>query len=185
MVPLEEQMFAFMVSIGAGCLAAFCFDVYKALARFLRLKKIVLGVGDIVFWVMLAGLVFTLLLLSNGGQMRGFMLIGLALGVGVYIRVLGVHTPRAINSVFELIHKTVIVLKKVLAGAWIILTTPIKFACIVIAWPFKITALVTQKTVKFVSRLFSRLVPADIKRAGKKLTSPLRFLKARLNRKKD
>lgn len=93
MVPLEEQMFAFMVSIGAGCLAAFCFDVYKALARFLRLKKIVLGVGDIVFWVMLAGLVFTLLLLSNGGQMRGFMLIGLALGVGVYIRVLGVHTP--------------------------------------------------------------------------------------------
>lgn len=184
LVPLEEQMVAFLVSISAGCLAAFCFDVYKTLTRYLRLKKIGLGVGDIFFWVILAGVVFVLLLLSNGGQMRGFMLIGLALGVGVYNRVLGVQSPRVINKIFELTGKTFILVKKVFVGTWVVITTPVKFACFVIAWPFKFIALLLRKIVKFISLFLSRFIPAGMRKAGRKIVFPLVALKTLIKKKK-
>jgi len=183
-VLLEQQMLSFLVSISAGCLAAFCFDVYKTFIRIMRLRKIALGIGDIIFWIVLAGLVFTLLLLSNGGEMRGFMLLGLALGVGIYIRVFGAHAPRIISQGFELIRRTIIFTAKVFVWVWIAITTPVKLTCFLVAWPIKTGAMLLRKITGFIGGLISRLIPASIKRGYKKVISPLLWVKIRFRRKK-
>lgn len=171
MVHLEDQVIAFWVSIGAGCLVAFCFDIYRVLVRRLRLKKIILGIGDVLFWILVAGLVFVILFLSNGGEIRGFMFLGLALGAGIYARLLGVYSVRAINGFFDLLRKLFYLAGRLLRIIWMIITTPIKFGFLVIAWPFRFTYLAGRKILHFIAGLLLRLVPAKIKRAARRLVT--------------
>ena len=172
MAPLEEQMFTFFISISSGCLAAFCFDVYKALVRFFRIRKFALSVGDILFWIVLSGLIFAFLLFSNDGEMRGFMLVGLAAGVGIYLRVLGEYSFRVITRALEIIQQVILFIAKLLAWSWIGLTVPFKLVYWVAAWPFKTAFTLTNKLGYFMVG------------NSKKVFVPFRFLKERLGRKK-
>ncbi len=172
MAPLEEQMFTFFISISSGCLAAFCFDVYKALVRFFHIRKFALSVGDILFWIVLSVLIFAFLLFSNDGEMRGFMLVGLAAGVGIYLRILGEHSPRVINRVLEIIHQIILFMAKVLTWSWIGVTVPFKLAYFVVTWPLKTAFTLTNKLWYFMVG------------GSKKILIPVRSLVERLRKKK-
>ncbi|MTI83316.1 MAG: hypothetical protein FH756_05285 [Firmicutes bacterium] len=172
MAPLEEQMFTFFISISSGCLAAFCFDVYKALVRFFHIRRFALSVGDILFWIVLSGLIFAFLLFSNDGEMRGFMLVGLAAGVGIYLRILGEHSPRVITRVLEITHQIILFMARVLAWSWIGITVPFKLVYWVAAWPLKMAFTLTNKLRYFMAG------------NSKKVFVPFSFIKERLGRKK-
>lgn len=183
MTPLEGQMLTFLISISAGCLAAFCFDIYKEFTRFFRIRKTALAVGDILFWVFLSLLVFGFLLFSNSGEMRGFMLVGLAMGVAIYVRILGEHACVAISRSFKIARGIVKFTGKMLVGLWLGLTFPVKFVCLLVVWPFRILLMVTGKLVNFVAGIFNPVIPAPVKRIGKGLLSPVKKIKGFLKRR--
>jgi len=183
LTPLEGQMLTFLISISAGCLAAFCFDIYKEFTRFFRIRKTALAVGDIVFWIFLSLLVFGFLLFSNSGEMRGFMLVGLALGVAIYVRVLGEHACGVISQVFKIIRGIVKFTGKMLVWLWLGLTFPVKLVCLLVMWPFKIVLTVTGNSVNLVAGIFHRIIPAPVKSLGKGLFSPVKTIKGFLKRR--
>lgn len=85
---LGAQFIAFLISFGIGIGAAFFFDFYRVTRRALRLSRWGTGIGDLLVWIVLTCLVFGLLLLVNWGEVRWYILLGLALGAAFYYRAL-------------------------------------------------------------------------------------------------
>lgn len=84
MVPVLEQLISFFFTILIGFLIGIIVDGYRTLSSRLSFPRAVRMVGDIILWLFLAGLVFFLLLLNNWGEVRAYVLIGMAVGLIVY-----------------------------------------------------------------------------------------------------
>lgn len=86
---LDGQVGAFLWAIVIGVAAAFLYDLYTAIGSALRFPRWGTGVGDILFWAVLTVFVFALLVLGNAGDVRWYILLGMALGYAGYRRLLG------------------------------------------------------------------------------------------------
>lgn len=102
MVPLEEQFLVFLATVGIGVLAAFCFDLYRVAGRLFRFN---VAVGDAIYWLLVTGLVFFLLLKTNEGEVRVYVLLGLAAGGWLYFRFASSRVVFALLTVFRFLCK--------------------------------------------------------------------------------
>lgn len=84
MVPVWEQFQSFFFTVVIGLLIGVVVDGYRGFNRFVRLRPLIISLGDLVLWLFLAGLVFFLLLLNNWGEMRAYVLIGITTGILLY-----------------------------------------------------------------------------------------------------
>jgi len=90
MIPLlEGQVGAFLWAAVTGFAAAFLYDLHAAAGSTLRLPRWGAGAADILFWAVLTVFVFALLVLGNAGDVRWYILLGIALGYAGYRRLLG------------------------------------------------------------------------------------------------
>jgi spore cortex biosynthesis protein YabQ len=70
----------FVSGLGLGVL----FDLFRVLAGQLRIPKWTLPLTDLVYWIVATILVFRVLYLTNQGQVRLFVFIGLVIGILLY-----------------------------------------------------------------------------------------------------
>ncbi len=85
---LSESLFAFACIVGIGLLAGTLYDLYRTCGRILYIKKRAVFIGDLLFWLLLTAATIVLLLLANQGEVRFYVLLGLALGVLFYAKLL-------------------------------------------------------------------------------------------------
>jgi len=85
---LGESLFTFACIIGIGLLAGALYDFYRACGRVLYIKKRTVFLGDLLFWLLFTAAALILLLLANQGEVRFYVLMGLALGVLLYSKLL-------------------------------------------------------------------------------------------------
>lgn len=100
MVPVLEQFQSFFFTVLIGLLLGFIVDGYRTLANRVPGKSALRMAGDILLWVFLAGLVFFLLLLNNWGEVRAYVLIGMAVGLMIYRRKCSSYVVRFWQTVF-------------------------------------------------------------------------------------
>lgn len=86
MTPIYEQIQFFLNTIAIGLIMGIVFDFYRTLKSMLFLKKWAIGIFDLLLCLFFTGMVFTLLLFSNWGEVRVYVFIGLALGLLLYFR---------------------------------------------------------------------------------------------------
>ena len=85
---VQEQMYTFLAALGIGFIIGVILDAYLVYFQLVKVKKLVLCLVDFLLWVLLAVLTFALLLLCNWGDIRGYVFLGLALGLGLYLKYL-------------------------------------------------------------------------------------------------
>lgn len=83
-----EQLSVFLATMVMGCLMGVIFDAYRVYFHFVKVKRLVTYLGDFLLWVFLALLTFALLLFCNWGEIRGYIFLGLALGLSLYLKYL-------------------------------------------------------------------------------------------------
>lgn len=103
---VREQLTAFVLTIGAGLLAGFWFDFYRAVRRVLRLEKTGTFLGDLLFSLFLTVFIFGLLLAINYGEVRFYVIMGLALGALIYWRLFSRFGYGTIMFSFRFLQKT-------------------------------------------------------------------------------
>lgn len=101
MTTLSQQVQAFGLTVALGILMGFLFDFYRVLYWFIRPAKWLTQVADLLFWLVLAVVVFSILLLSNWGEVRAYVFIGLAVGVGIHLRCFSRTTLRCLQGLFR------------------------------------------------------------------------------------
>lgn len=85
---IRVQFYIFLTSIYAGLLIGFAFDLYRVIRYFIKPKRIIAGIEDLLFWIVVAIVFFYIINKSNWGELRGFIFFGTFLGGIIYIKVL-------------------------------------------------------------------------------------------------
>lgn len=81
---LALQLYTFLVVVLTGIAASLLFDVYRAWRRIVRPRGLGGDVADLVCGVLLAMLVAGGVFLSNWGELRLYVLLGLVAGAVLY-----------------------------------------------------------------------------------------------------
>ena len=167
MVPLLDQFYYFAFTVLIGVVAGFCYDLYKVTRGTLRLRKIGTALGDVLFWIVLTGVVFTLLLMSNWGEVRLYVFLGLVLGAVIYLSILSRSTTSLLQLTFKTIRRLWKFFIRLLDFVWRLICLPFRFLYLAVAVPL---GLVTGLLGKITHKLF-----------GKPLRSAKRSLRSRLS----
>lgn len=66
------------------------FDFYRALRQKARLRNWMTGIADLLLCLLFTGMVFVLLLMTNWGEVRAYVFLGLILGLIIYFRYISI-----------------------------------------------------------------------------------------------
>jgi spore cortex biosynthesis protein YabQ len=83
---LEMQWAAMGLMMGSGLILGVVLDVYRALKIRLHLRGWVVSLVDLLYWTGSALLVFALLMWSNRGELRFYLVVAVLLGFFLYHR---------------------------------------------------------------------------------------------------
>lgn len=171
MVPLMDQFYYFALTIVIGIIAGFCYDIYKVTRGTLRLRRIGTALGDVLFWLVLTAVVFILLLLGNWGEVRLYVLLGLALGAVLYLNLFSRRTTSILQWTFRALHQLGIWFLKVLSFTWRMVCLPFRGVYLLIALPLGFLVSVTGKILRGAGMVLNKLLGRPVKRVKQSLRS--------------
>jgi len=82
---LTGQAITFLLTVLAGFAFGLVYDGFRIFRKMLHHNSIITAIEDVLFWVLSALLLFTLLVHINFGQVRFFTFLGVALGIILYL----------------------------------------------------------------------------------------------------
>lgn len=114
-----NQAYVFLATVYAGFVIGFVYDLFRMIRQITRPGKLVTGLLDLVFWLLMALLSFLVVFKVNYGVIRLYTIAGLAIGWGLYAFVLSPFVFKLLIGIYKLV-----------AGLC-------KWIARIIAWPFK------------------------------------------------
>lgn len=180
MESLLSQARAFLITIGIGMLAAFCYDYYRVVRSTFRLKKTGTLLGDLIYWLITAAVVFTLLLTANWGEMRMYVFLGLGLGALLYYYLLSSTFSRLVRLKFYILYRVWRFFAKAVSFTWNAFLYPFRLAALLISYPFRYIRLVCLKSRRRLKTIVNKLtggITLRISNAVKRITARLAFWK--------
>ncbi len=165
MQSLEYQVYAFIVTMLIGVTIGILFDFYKVVKGAIRHGKIFGYLGNLVFWVVSTLMVFFLLLVSNWGELRLYVLIGVFTGVLAYLKLLSRYIIRILLSAIILIKNIINRLIRVIKFTWWLVTYPIVLFRNIIIVPIGYLGTAWTKACRFTGRIIEYSVTKPVKNA--------------------
>ncbi|WP_194174813.1 spore cortex biosynthesis protein YabQ [Desulfofundulus thermobenzoicus] len=132
---LAEQLNSFLFTLLIGLMSGFAYDLYRVFREMVRPRRWGTYLGDFLIWVFLLVATFAALLVINYGEVRFYVLLGLALGAAIYLTLFSGPARRLIYRCIYLLARLA---RLVAAGAallWRVVTFPFKVLVFVTAWP--------------------------------------------------
>jgi len=117
---MSGQAWLFLSMVLTGGAIGLLYDAFRIFRKTTPHSKLAVQIEDIVFWVAATGLTFYYMLHRNYGEIRPFVLIGIALGIVLYFTTLS----RLVLVVFVAIIEY---MKNVVKVAVRIILIPIRF----------------------------------------------------------
>ncbi len=82
---IVNQAYLFLIFILNGIFIGIIFDIFRILRKSFETPNLVTYIEDCIFWILSAMSVLYTLFVFNNGEIRGYMFIGLLLGIAVYM----------------------------------------------------------------------------------------------------
>lgn len=130
---LTSQVITFLMTIVTGILLGMLFDGYRVLRGIFNPRILATGVADLLYWIIATGVVFTSLVLSNWGELRFYVFIGILSGLGLYYKWCSIWAIRLLSSGIKLIMNGVKLMKKIIING---ILRPILYCMRLVSWPF-------------------------------------------------
>ena len=83
-ISIANEVRIFGASVLCGILGGVVFDVFRALRIKIKSGTAVVALEDILFWLVLSGIVFACIYRFNNGQLRWYIFLGILLGTIMY-----------------------------------------------------------------------------------------------------
>ena len=158
-ISIANQVYVFLYCIVAGLSIGLLFDVFRLSRKYIDTKDMVTYIEDIVFWFLVGGIVLVTVHLSNNGQLRGFVFLGIILGVVFYFLLLSKLLMKMLSNVIEIMIKILEIIIRFVAR-------PAKFVFKIIYSPIKYI-LMKVGTAKKISTKLMRVLRMYIERVCK------------------
>lgn len=83
---VHAQLISFLTALLIGMVLGLIFDFFRIVRGVLRLRLWMTNLLDGLYWVVATLITFTTLLLTNWGELRFYLFMGIAAGAGAYYR---------------------------------------------------------------------------------------------------
>jgi spore cortex biosynthesis protein YabQ len=133
-VEFNSQVISFVITIAAGIVLGVLFDCYRVLRGTFRPKCLMTCLTDLLYWLVATVIVFLALILSNWGELRFYVFLGILSGVGLYYRLLSVYAIRLFIGLIRLVKSIVVLIGKIINGFFI---RPVLVCIKILTWPFQ------------------------------------------------
>lgn len=124
---VSTQAIIFLLSILNGIFLGFLYDLLRVFRRMIKHPRWLVGLQDLVYWVVCSLIIFMEVFRNNDGNLRGFLCLGVCLGLILYFMTLSKLILAVFMKVYGIILKIV---KTLLRIVWLpikILLKPIYF----------------------------------------------------------
>jgi spore cortex biosynthesis protein YabQ len=101
----EAQLVSLILSVFAGLMVGFLFDLYRTINFFVRPLKAFLYLMDLLFWLITGGVVFAILLNADYAQLRAYTFMGMGLGIFIYFKLFSIYILKLYRGLFYFISK--------------------------------------------------------------------------------
>ncbi|MDA8442570.1 MAG: spore cortex biosynthesis protein YabQ [Peptococcaceae bacterium] len=128
---LHQQAWSFAVAFMTGIVAGMIIDLYRVGCTLLKLRKIGLTIGDILTWLVISAVAFGLLLVGNWAEIRLYVVVGLVIGLMLYLR-LASQTFRGV------VFRAVNTIRWLIIGTLRTLIKPIKILLWLMQFPLRV-----------------------------------------------
>lgn len=166
-VCLSHELLTFLMMIAVGAAEGFIFDLFRVLRKNTCKSFAAVGVSDVLYWLVTAVVLVAALLHFTFGALRGYLFIGVAIGLIFYFLLLS-------RAVIWLFMKIIALILKIFKLIFKILLTPLTF----------LYKMLLVRVIAFLGRLFGRL-SAKIKLCFFGMKKKKLFYKWKLRRKND
>lgn len=111
---VELQFFA--TSVFWGMILLILYDVLRIVRRIIKHNVILVGMQDIIYWIICSILIFHMMYQQNDGIIRGFSIMAMLIGMMLYHNLISDKfvdlVSKSINKILNLIKKFIILLFK-------------------------------------------------------------------------
>ncbi len=139
---IENQVYLFMIFVLNGIVIGIIFDVFRILRKSFKTPNFVTDIEDILFWICATLIVLYSLFVFNNGEIRGYIFIGLFLGLAIYMLLFSKFVVKVSVKIIE-------VLTKILGEVFKFISYPVKIIIRFITKIFIIPINFTKKHLVF------------------------------------
>jgi len=125
-----NQAYLFLIFTVNGILIGFLFDIFRILRKSFKTNDLVTYIEDIIFWVLTGIIILFSMCNFCDGELRGFTIIGIAMGVILYMLTISTYIIKIavfiINILKTIIGKTI----NIIIYPFKLILKPISIICI-------------------------------------------------------
>lgn len=144
-VSVSSQAYIFLCSVVGGAAIALLYDIFRILRKAIRTGNLATYLEDLVFWILVAVVMFATVYYSNEGELRSYIFLGTFLGVVLYALLL---SKAVMNSSLFIIR----IVKGIIRIIWTVVTFPFRMILRVLAIPAKAAAGYAGKSFRNIRR---------------------------------
>jgi len=152
---LEIQWLTIAVMLLAGAGMGVLFDSYRVISDHFKFPRWSLSVLDMLYWITCAITVFRLLYVSNYGEVRGYVFIGLAIGVLVYGLLISSIYSKLVVKLILFVKSIIHVIMKVIDY---IIVKPLTLLYKIVIYCIKFGTKITIRLVQIVLQLLLPII---------------------------
>ena len=112
MIGLQKDMF--FLSLVLGAIMGFSYDCIRCFRRVFAHNSLFVAVEDVIYWCLWTFLIIDNFQSYNNGEIRGYIFVGLIVGVVVYLLLFGFIAMKAVDYVLKNVKKCINKLKNAL-----------------------------------------------------------------------
>lgn len=144
-VSVSAQAFTFLCSVLGGVAIAVIYDIFRITRKAFKTGSVVTYIEDLVFWLLVAVVMFTMVYYSNEGELRGYLFLGTLLGVVFYALLLS--KPVMDSSMF-----IINILRKIFKAVYFTVSYPFKLLFRLLAVPLRISRRLAGKSLQGIRK---------------------------------
>lgn len=151
LVPVDSQAYIFLCTVLGGMIVGFVYDLFRVSRKTIKTNNIIVYFEDLIFWLLVSIIIFGVLFVSNAGEIRGYALMGIVLGVIIYAFILSEYVVRLLIVSIEII-------KKILVTLYKIIMVPVRIITKIIYYPVVYIFNIFKKIFRLLSKISNRVV---------------------------
>lgn len=144
-VSVNSQAYIFLCSIIGGVAIALVYDIFRILRKAVKTGVIVTYIEDLLFWILVAVVMFATVYYSNEGELRSYIFLGTFLGVLLYALL---FSKAIMNSSLFIVR----IAKGIAKFLWTVLSFPFRIILKLLAIPGRAAAKYAKTSVKSIRR---------------------------------
>lgn len=144
-ISVSTQAFTFLCSVIGGIAIALIYDIFRIKRKVFKTGRLLTYIEDLLFWLLVAVVMFAMVYYSNEGELRSYLFIGAFIGVVFYAMLL---SKPIMNSSLFIIN----ILRKVFKITFTIVTYPFMLLFKLLAIPLRISRKFAGKSLRSIRK---------------------------------